>query len=204
MNSKFDLRRLSKKRINTIKEEPEKNSDSNLSINNIMNENIENMIPLQFSDSENSNKNKKLNERGSIFLNKEQENMMKFLRKTRDKYKNRKSTIKYKKNLGIVVEDINLDQVDEEKRNILHKACLQIKKTIIEDLSPTLTKEYVNKLDKFGNSPLILACKLPLKNYNAERNKIIKGQIFNALSQLMAGLHCIGVVLMEIYSQLKL
>ena len=174
MNSKFDLRRLSKKRINTIKEEPEKNSDSNLSINNNMNENIENMIPLQFSDSENSNKNKKLNERGSIFLNKEQENMMKFLRKTRDKYKNRKSTIKYKKNLGIVVEDINLDQVDEEKRNILHKACLQIKKTIIEDLSPTLTKEYVNKLDKFGNSPLILACKLPLKNYNAERNKIIE------------------------------
>ena len=128
MNSKFDLKRLSNKRNNTIKEEPEKNSESNLSINSIINQKIENIIPFNFSDSENSDKNKKPNERDSIFLNKEQENVMKFLRKTRDKYKNRKSTIKYKKNLGIVVEDINLDQVDEEKRNILHKACLQIKK----------------------------------------------------------------------------
>jgi ankyrin repeat protein len=67
-----------------------------------------------------------------------------------------------------------LDKVDEEKRNILHRASLQIKLSIIKDIEANLTHEYVNKLDKFGNSPLILACKLPSKLHFSERNKIIE------------------------------
>ena len=51
--------------------------------------------------------------------------------------------------------NLNLNKEDDEKRTILHRACLQIKLGIIKDLEPKLTKIYVNKLDKYGNSPLI-------------------------------------------------
>ena len=158
---------------NINKEENEKNSNSNKSIIINTNKGEDNNISLIFShseDSEDNNKNKKSSRKSSVFLDKNQEN----LRKNRDRYKNRKTTIKYKTNFGITIEGVNLDQVDEEKRNILHKACLQIKLSIIKDLVPKLNLEYVNKKDKFGNSPLILACKLPVKTDNNERNQIIK------------------------------
>ena len=103
-----------------------------------------------------------------------QQMLINIIRTAEEKYKNRTTFIKYQKNLGITAEAVNLDQVDEEKRNILHRACLQIKLSIIQDLEPQLTPQYVKKLDKFGNTPLILACKLPLKGHNFERNEIIK------------------------------
>ena len=79
-----------------------------------------------------------------------------------------------KSSLGITVENINLEIVDEEKRTILHRACLQIKLEIIKDIEERLINKYVNQLDKYGNSPLILACKLPIKNESEERYQIVE------------------------------
>ena len=168
MNSEDILKKDEEIFINT-KKVNENHSDSNSSLINNKNRGTDNYMALKFSDSENSDKNNE-NNRGSLFLEKNQE----FLRKARDKLKNRKSTIKYKKDLGITIEGVNLDQMDEEKRNILHRACLQIKLSIIKDLIPMLNLEYVNKIDKFGNSPLILACKLPILTYSNDRNRIIE------------------------------
>ena len=188
MNSESRIRNQNifiNKRKNINKEENEKNSNSHKSM--VVNSNIgeDNNISLFFSHSENSDdnyQNKKTSRKSSVFLDKNQEN----IRKSKDRYKNRKTTIKYKKNFGITIEGVNLDQVDEEKRNILHKACLQIKLSIIKDLVPKLNKDYVNKKDKFGNSPLILACKLPVKTENNERNQIIK-----ILIKIGADIQCI-------------
>ena len=53
-----------------------------------------------------------------------------------------------KKKALITSSNINLYEKDDEKRTILHRACLQIKLGIIKDLAPKLTKAYVNQLDK--------------------------------------------------------
>ena len=74
-----------------------------------------------------------------------------------------KETKFLKSSLGITIDNINLEIVDEEKRTTLHRACLQIKLEIIKDLEESKISKYVNQLDKYGNSPLILACKLPIK-----------------------------------------
>ena len=100
--------------------------------------------------------------------------LINIIKSAEEKYKNRQININYKKSLGITAEAVNPNHVDEEKRNILHRACLQIKLTIIQDIEHSLTPEYVQKLDKFWNSPLILACKLPLKGHNYERSEILK------------------------------
>ena len=100
--------------------------------------------------------------------------LLNIIKSAEERYKNRQININYRKSLGITAEAVNPDQVDEEKRNILHRACLQIKLSIIQDLEQQLTPQYVQKLDKFGNTPLILACKLPLKGHNFERSEILK------------------------------
>ena len=74
-----------------------------------------------------------------------------------------------KKKALITSSNINLYEKDDEKRTILHRACLQIKLGIINDLAPKLTKAYVNQLDKYGNSPLILACKYSIINEFKEK-----------------------------------
>ena len=161
------------KKLNKDKNENNSNSNKSFIINT--NNDPQNYNPLNFSVSDDSNnKSKKTSKKSSSSSKNNQELIMKIIRKNRDKYKNRKSTIKYQQYLGIKIEAVNLNQVDEEKRNILHRACLQIKLSIIKDLQSSLTPQYVNKLDKFGNSPLILACKLPFKAYYNERNKIIE------------------------------
>ena len=64
---------------------------------------------------------------------------------------------------------INLKAYDEEGRNILHKACLNLKFDIVNDLITQINKYFIektkklNKKDKFGNTPLLLACKQPTK-----------------------------------------
>ena len=116
--------------------------------------------------SSTNNKHKYIDETQKMLLN--------IIKSAEEKYKNRQININYRKSLGITAEAVNPDQVDEEKRNILHRACLQIKLSIIQDLEQQLTPQYVQKLDKFGNTPLILACKLPLKGHNFERSEILK------------------------------
>ena len=112
------------------------------------------------------NNNKHIDETHKMLIN--------IIKSTEEKYKNRQTNINYTKSLGITAEAVNPDQVDEEKRNILHRACLQIKLPIIQDLEQQLTPQYVQRLDKFGNTALILACKLPLKGHNYERSEILK------------------------------
>ena len=116
--------------------------------------------------SSTNNKHKYIDETQKMLLN--------IIKSAEEKYKNRQININYRKSLGITAEAVNPEQVDEEKRNILHRACLQIKLSIIKDLEQQLTPQYVQKLDKFGNTPLILACKLPLKGHNFERSEILK------------------------------
>ena len=165
MNSEINIKTSRNAMISKNLDEEEKDNNSNKSIVINTNKILDNNIPLFFTESEKTDKEKE---------NSVNSDSIKIQRKSRDKYKDKKSTIQYQKNLGITIEGINLDQVDEEKRNILHKACLQIKLSIVKDLIPKLNKDYVNKRDKYGNSPLILACKLPISTYCVERNKIIK------------------------------
>ena len=92
-----------------------------------------------------------------------------------------------KKNKALITsQNLNLDEEDDEKRTILHRACLQIKLTIIKDLAPKLTNVYVNQLDKYGNSPLILACKNSTINESKDRQEILDILIKNG-----ANIHCI-------------
>ena len=86
----------------------------------------------------------------------------------------------------ILSSNLNLNEKDEEKRTILHRACLQLKLSIIKDLVPKLTTKYVNQLDKYGNSPLILACKYNTKKETNEREKILEILLKNG-----ADVHCI-------------
>lgn len=100
-----------------------------------------------------------------------------------------------KKKALITSSNINLYEKDDEKRTILHRACLQIKLGIIKDLAPKLTKAYVNQLDKYGNTPLILACKY--SSINEFKEKEIKEereereQILEILIKHGANVHCI-------------
>ena len=86
----------------------------------------------------------------------------------------------------ILSSNLNLNEKDEEKRTILHRACLQLKLSIIKDLIPKLTTKYVNQLDKYGNSPLILACKYNTEKETNEREKILEILLKNG-----ADVHCI-------------
>jgi ankyrin repeat protein len=86
----------------------------------------------------------------------------------------------------ITNQNLNLDEKDDENRTILHRACLQIKLSIIKDLAPKLTNVYVNQLDKYGNSPLILACKYSTTNESKNRQEIL-----NILIKNGANIHCI-------------
>ena len=124
----------------------------------------EKISSIKKSSKENNNK----------FYDETQKMLINIIKLAEEKYKNRQTNIEYRKSLGITAEAVNPDQVDEEKRNILHRACLQIKLPIIQDLERQLTPQYVRRLDKFGNSPLILACKLPFKGHNYERSEILK------------------------------
>ena len=87
----------------------------------------------------------------------------------------------------ILSSNLNLYEKDEEKRTILHRACLQLKLSIIKDLIPKLTSKYINQLDKYGNSPLILACKYT--NTSKESND--REKILEILLKHGADIHCI-------------
>ena len=87
----------------------------------------------------------------------------------------------------IISSNLNLYEKDDEKRTILHRACLQLKLSIIKDLIPKLTRKYINQLDKYGNSPLILACKYT--NISKESND--REKILEILLKHGADIHCI-------------
>ena len=82
------------------------------------------------------------------------------------------------KAIAISAESINLTVEDDEKRNIIHRACFQLKYDIINSIKNRLNIKLVNQLDIYGNSPLILSCKNPTKN-TKNRAKIIEILINN-------------------------
>ena len=87
----------------------------------------------------------------------------------------------------IISSNLNLYEKDDEKRTILHRACLQLKLSIVKDLIPKLTSKYINQLDKYGNSPLILACKYTFSSKETnDREKILE-----ILLKHGADIHCI-------------
>ena len=134
----------------------------------------QNIIQNPKSSSYISSEKKPSKEYTNKYIDETHKMLRNIVKSAEEKYKNRQTNINYTKSLGITAEAVNPDQVDEEKRNILHRACLQIKLPIIQDLEQQLTPQYVQRLDKFGNTPLILACKLPLKGHNYERSEILK------------------------------
>ena len=134
----------------------------------------QNIIQNPKSSSYISSEKKPSKEYTNKYIDETQKMLRNIVKSAEEKYKNRQTNINYTKSLGITAEAVNPDQVDEEKRNILHRACLQIKLPIIQDLEQQLTPQYVQRLDKFGNTSLILACKLPLKGHNYERSEILK------------------------------
>ena len=78
------------------------------------------------------------------------------------------------KKTALSADSINLNEEDIEKRTIIHRACYQLKYDLINEMKVQMKTEDVNKLDKYGNSPLILACKSPLKEGSTIRRDIIK------------------------------
>ena len=155
-----------------MNEEKDIEIDSNKTNSSII---IKNLYKNKLS-SENSfsNDKKSSKDNKNKFIDEIQKMLINIIKSAEEKFKNRQININYRKSLGITADAINPEQVDEEKRNILHRACLQIKLSIIQDLEDKLTPQYVQRLDKFGNTPLILACKLPLKGHNYERSEILK------------------------------
>ena len=101
------------------------------------------------------------------------------------KYTKLKEIIKIK--ALIISSNLNLYEKDDEQRTILHRACLQLKLSIVKDLIPKLTSKYINQLDKYGNSPLILACKYTFTSKESDdREKILE-----ILLKHGADIHCI-------------
>ena len=80
---------------------------------------------------------------------------------------------------------INLKEGDEEDRNIIHRACLNLKTAIVNDLLSRIksnlmlgSSNFLETKDMFGNTALLLACKKPTKR-KEDRLKILKQLIDN-------------------------
>ena len=172
---------------NIIKEEIEEEeniseNDINQIKKNINNNNIKNLVE---SSKEEIKSEISL---AHIEIKKDSENILSeysedLLPKIYLKYKHQNGPTKNK--ALITSSNLNLNEEDDENRTILHRACLQIKLGIIKDLESKMTNKYVNKLDRYGNSPLILACKLPT-NESKEREEILE-----ILMKHGANVHCI-------------
>ncbi len=77
----------------------------------------------------------------------------------------------------------NLEKTDLEGRNILHRTCFNLKKDVISSLLSQMKDfSFVNTEDKYGNTPLILACKkfIPMKKIKALK---VRKQIIESLCQ---------------------
>ena len=68
------------------------------------------------------------------------------------------------KKLAISADSISLEEEDDEKRNIIHRACFQLKFEILKSIKNKISIGLINKLDIYGNSALILASKNQTKD----------------------------------------
>ena len=172
---------------NIIKEEIEEEENisenvSNQIKNNINNDNIKNLVESSNEEVKSaiSMTHIEIKKDSGKILSEYSEDL---LPKIYSKYK---SQYEPTKNRALITSsNINLNEEDDENRTILHRACLQIKLGIIKDLESKMTNKFVNKLDKYGNSPLILACKLST-NESREREEILEILIKHG-----ANVHCI-------------
>ena len=173
--------------INDIIKEEDDEEEKNISENDssIQFRNINKSLNLE-SDEENeieqiNNNNNNIEIYSDDSLSQYTEDILPKIYSKHDKYLEIKKT----KTL-IFSSNLNLNEKDEEKRTILHRACLQLKLSIVKDLIPKLTPKYVNQLDKYGNTPLILACK-----YNTEKEINEREKILEILLKNGADVHCI-------------
>ena len=137
-----------KKIIKEVIEEEEENSSNpykktneNIDNNDNKNEidNINNKIDEIIESSKEEQSGVSISD---LKLNKETENDLTELSEDLLPVIYSKYQIKFepKKNKALITsKNLNLDEKDDEKRTILHRACLQIKLTIIKDLAPKLT-----------------------------------------------------------------
>ena len=86
---------------------------------------------------------------------------------------------------AITAQTVNLQEEDQEKRTIVHRACFQLKYDILDSLRDKLSSLDVNKHDIYGNTPLILACKYPVEN----RTSSARINILNLLLEKGADIH---------------
>ena len=80
------------------------------------------------------------------------------------------------KHLVISEKTININEVDEEGRNVLHRAALQQKIDIVKSISENISDpSLIDRKDKYGNTALLLTCKkFNFKKDNATRLDILK------------------------------
>lgn len=76
---------------------------------------------------------------------------------------------------------MNIKEKDEEGRNIIHRACFNLKLAIVTDIIERMksnllfnSNEYLNEPDNFGNTPLLLVCKQYNMKLNEDRLNILK------------------------------
>ena len=86
---------------------------------------------------------------------------------------------------AITAQTVNLQEEDQEKRTIVHRACFQLKYDILDSLRDKLTSLDVNRHDIYGNTPLILACKYPIENSTSSA----RTNILNLLLEKGADIH---------------
>ena len=79
---------------------------------------------------------------------------------------------------AITAQTVNLQEEDQEKRTIVHRACFQLKYDILDSLRDKLSSLDVNKHDIYGNTPLILACKYPVENRTSSARLNILNLLF--------------------------
>ena len=86
---------------------------------------------------------------------------------------------------AITAHTVNLQEEDQEKRTIVHRACFQLKYDILDALRDKLTSFDVNRKDIYGNTPLLLACKYPTEGSTSSA----RINILNLLLQKGANIH---------------
>jgi ankyrin repeat protein len=92
------------------------------------------------------------------------------------------------KHMVVSMELINLNDKDEEGRNIVHRACLQQKIEIIKNLSTKLGEVEVEMKDRYGNTPLLLAC----KEFKFQKENQIRREILKILLSKKARVNIVG------------
>ena len=151
-NEKDNLKVQSQEEIKVIREEEKKFiADDEIKVKSgdeIIEKPVEEKIEKEIKEDDNKSVNSLINRVNTVFGG------LKNLFKTDDKDEKKEEEnnfIKFK---------YDLTNSDLEGRNVLHRTCLNLKRDIVTNLlSQVKDTSIINKLDIYGNTPLILSCK---------------------------------------------